>query len=161
MPKELAIPVPGPGRNTSYQPEYAEQARKLCLLGHTDIEMADFFGVSEKTIYNWKHAHPAFLQATIDGKTVADAEVANSLYKRATGEEVQLEKVVKASDGSYEAVRYKSYIPGDANAAFKWLMNRRSKDWREKSELNHTGAIELTTKEQRDAAVAAAQRADG
>lgn len=31
------------GRPSSYQPEYAEQARKLCLLGATDQEIADFF----------------------------------------------------------------------------------------------------------------------
>lgn len=31
------------GRPTKYRPEFAEQARKLCLLGATDKELADFF----------------------------------------------------------------------------------------------------------------------
>ena len=31
------------GRPTKYKPEYSAQAQKLCLLGATDAEMADFF----------------------------------------------------------------------------------------------------------------------
>ncbi len=34
-------------RPTKYQEAYAEQARKLCLLGYTDAELADFFEVSD------------------------------------------------------------------------------------------------------------------
>lgn len=51
------------GRPSAYKPEYAEQARKLCLLGHTDAELASFFDVSEQTINAWKHAHPDFLES--------------------------------------------------------------------------------------------------
>src|SRR3990170_280949 len=99
------------GRPSKYQEEFAEQARKLCLLGATDGELADFFEVCEATINNWKHEHPGFLESIRAGKIKADAEVADSLYRRATGEEIQLEKVVKRDDGSFEAVRYKSYVP--------------------------------------------------
>ena len=35
------------GRETSYIARYAEEAYKLCLLGATDAEMENFFGVSE------------------------------------------------------------------------------------------------------------------
>jgi DNA-binding XRE family transcriptional regulator len=35
--------------------EYDEQARKLCLLGATDAELADFFGVSEQTLNTIVH----------------------------------------------------------------------------------------------------------
>jgi len=160
--KALAIPVPGPGRKSSYRPEFADQARKLCLLGATDKELADFFEVSETTIQNWKRAHPAFLASISEGRIVADANVADSLYKRATGEYVQMEKLVKVKgdDGQekYEAVRYKAYLPGDPQAAFRWLLNRRRQNWADKSEMVHSGTIEHVTKEQRDSAVAAAQR---
>lgn len=37
-------------RPTKYQEAYAEQARKLCLLGYTDAELADFFEVSESLL---------------------------------------------------------------------------------------------------------------
>jgi hypothetical protein len=122
--KALAIPVPGPGRKSLYEERYADQAFKLCLLGATDEELADFFSVAVATIYNWKNEHPAFLEATIAGKVKADAEVAHSLYKSATGHHFTAEKVVKKGD-DFEAVRYQAYLPGDPNAAYKWLLNRR------------------------------------
>jgi hypothetical protein len=138
--KALAIPVPGPGRKSLYREEYAEQAFKLCLLGAVDAELANFFGVCEKTLNNWKHEHPAFLQSIIDGREKADAEVAHSLYKLATGHHVTAEKVVK-KDGNFEAVRYKQYIPADSAAAYRWLLNRRRKDWTDKQVHEHTGTI--------------------
>lgn len=126
--RALSIPVPGPGRKSLYREGFADQTFKLCLLGATDPELANFFGVSDRTIANWKDEHPAFLQATIDGKEKADAEVAHSLYKTATGHQITAEKVVKVGD-KFEAVRYKQFIPGDPNAAYRWLLNRRRGDW--------------------------------
>lgn len=130
------------GRPSKYKPEYADQARKLCLLGATDGELADFFEVCEATINNWKNEHPGFLESIRAGKVKADAEVADSLYRRATGEFVQLEKVVKKGD-DYEAIRYKSYIPGDPNAAYKWLQNRRAQNWTDKQIVEHSGSVAL------------------
>lgn len=144
MGKALAIPVPGPGRKSLYREEYSDQAFKLCLLGATDEELADFFQVAVKTIYNWKDEHPAFLQATIDGKVKADAEVAHSLYRSATGHEVTAEKVVKVKDDQgerFEAVRYKQFVPADPAAAYRWLLNRRRQDWADKQVHEHTGTI--------------------
>jgi hypothetical protein len=73
------------GRPTDYRPEYNEQAYKLCLLGHTDAELAAFFDVQESTINNWKLAYPEFLESIKKGKDIADSEVAAKLYHRATG----------------------------------------------------------------------------
>lgn len=142
--KALAIPVPGPGRKSLYREEYAEQAFKLCLLGATDPELANFFCVSDRTIANWKDEHPAFLQATIDGKEKADAEVAHSLYRSATGHEMTAEKVVKVKDEKgerFEAIRYKAFVPADPNAAYRWLLNRRRQNWADKQVHEHTGGI--------------------
>ena len=50
-------------RLTVFKEEYVEQAYRLCLLGATDKEMADFFGVSEKTFNSWKKAQPELLQS--------------------------------------------------------------------------------------------------
>lgn len=131
------------GRPSKYQPDFADQARKLCLLGATDGELADFFEVCEATINNWKRDHPGFLESIRAGKVKADAEVADSLYRRATGETVELEKVMKKDDGSYEAVRYKSYIPSDPAAAYRWLQNRRSQNWTDKQLVEHTGSVSV------------------
>lgn len=154
------LPIPGPGRDSAYQPEYADQARKLCLLGFTDEELAKFFGVSVRTIYRWKEGYPAFRHAIALGKEYADAEVADSLYRRATGEHVVIEKAVKNSDGSYEKIELKQFVPGEVAAQRLWLLNRRRANWRDKQDIEHSGYIEGASKEQRDAAVAAATRAD-
>lgn len=135
--RALSIPVPGPGRKSLYREEYVDQAFKLCLLGATDEELADFFLVDVRTIYRWKDEHIAFCQATIDGKVKADAEVAHSLYRSATGHEMTAEKVVKTSEGKFEAVRYKAFVPADPSAAYKWLCNRRRQDWRDRHEVQH------------------------
>lgn len=160
MPKKQ-LPVPGPGRDTLYDPAMNDMARKLALLGLVDEEMAKFFGVHVSTYYRWQEQNPAFREAVNEGKVVADANVADSLYKRATGEHVEIEKVVKNREtGEHAVIKVKSYIPGEAGAALNWLKNRRRQNWQDKVDLNHSGAIDVTTKEQRDASVAAASRAD-
>lgn len=153
--------IPGPGRDSLYDPEMNDQARKLALLGLTDEEMAEFFGVTRQTFDNWKSEFPAFFASVCEGKIVADANVADSLYKRATGEHVQIEKIVKdAKTGEHITIKVMTYIPGEAGAAMNWLKNRRRQDWQDKVDHSHSGSLEITSKEQRDAAVAAATRAD-
>jgi hypothetical protein len=135
------LPIPGPGRDSKYDPAMNEMARKLCLLGFIDAELAEFFGVCERTIQNWKTQFPAFLHSINEGKVVADAAVADSLYRRATGEEVVVEKAIKKDDGSYEAMRLKQFVPGDVTAQRLWLLNRRKGNWRDKQETEISGKI--------------------
>lgn len=157
----MTLPVPGPGRDSDYDPSMNDAARKLALLGLTNEEMAEFFGVHVSTFYRWMAANSAFREAVHAGKVIADANVAESLYKRATGEHVEIEKVVKnAQTGEHTTIKVMTYIPGEAGAAMNWLKNRRRQDWQDKVDHSHSGTIELTSKEQRDAAVAAATRAD-
>lgn len=136
-----SLPVPGPGRDTSYRVEYNEQARKLCLLGYIDAELASFFGICERTLNNWKAQFPAFMQSIAAGKDAADAEVADSLYRRATGENIIVEKAIKREDGSYEAMSLKQFVPGEVQAQRLWLLNRRKGNWRDKVETEHTGNV--------------------
>lgn len=155
------LPVPGPGRSSEYDVSMNEQARKLALLGMTNEEMAVFFGVSERTFYRWLADETAFCQAVNEGKVIADANVADSFYKRATGEHIQMEKVVKNSQtGEHSVIKYMVFVPGDAGAALNWLKNRRRGNWQDKVDHSHSGSIDVVSKDQRDAAVAAAIRAD-
>lgn len=148
------------GRPTDYKPEYAEQAAKLCALGATDYELADFFRVDTRTIYRWKNIHDDFCQAVIVGKENSDARVERSLYNRAVGYTFESEKVFQFQGEVIRAPTVE-HVPPDPSAAKLWLTNRRPDNWRDKVEQHHTGSVELTTKEQRDAAVAAAIRANG
>lgn len=131
------------GRPSSYRPEYAEQARKLCLLGAIDRELAEFFGVSERTVNSWKDEFPEFLQSIKAGKIKADAIVAHSLFHRAIGYKHDAVKILTVSDGNnqgshIEQVPYIERYPPDAVAAMFWLKNRRPEMWRDKQEQEHT-----------------------
>ena len=118
-------------RPTEYRQEYAEQARKLCLLGYTDKQLADFFEVNESTITRWKQKYPEFRTSIKKGKVVADAQVVDSLYNRALGMEV--EEVEVRGDGDNEIKRVtKKHILPDTTAQIFWLKNRQPELWRDK-----------------------------
>lgn len=51
------------GRKSEYRIEFSDQALKLCLLGATDKELAEFFSVSEQTLNKWKKDYPEFLES--------------------------------------------------------------------------------------------------
>jgi len=133
------------GRPTSYRPEYDEQAYKLCLLGATDGELADFFGVSEQTVNAWKVAQPSFLESTGAGKMAADASVAERLYKRALGYSHEAVKIFMPA-GANEPVYapYTEHYAPDTAAASLWLRNRQPKKWRDKQEVALSGELALS-----------------
>jgi len=114
------------GRPTLYKPEYAERAYKLCLLGATDKEIADYFEVSVPTITQWKRSKPGFLSSIREGKIHADTEVAFSAFKSATGQHFLEEDRVVGE----EVVTLRKQLPPDATAQRMWLFNRRPKEWK-------------------------------
>jgi DNA-binding XRE family transcriptional regulator len=127
------------GRPTSYKPEYAQLAEKMCKLGATDKDLAEAFGVSEQTINAWKQANPEFLESLTCGKVIADAEVAAKLFHRATGYS-HSEDDIKVVQGAIVITPTTKHYPPDSTAAIFWLKNRRPKDWRETKAVELTGA---------------------
>jgi hypothetical protein len=137
------------GRPTKYDSSYCAQAIKLCKLGATDKEIADFFDVSESTINEWKLKFPKFSESIKKGKISADADVAERLYERAMGFEHDSEeiKVVSLGNGegsAIERVRVKKIYPPDAVAAMFWLKNRQPDKWRDKKEIDLTTDFDVT-----------------
>lgn len=142
-PRETSARAKPPtGRPSSYKPEYALQAEKLCRLGATDEEVADFFEVSVRTVYRWAQAQEAFCQALKSGKECADERIERSLYHRATGYKYDAVKIFMPS-GAAEPVYapYVEHVPPDTTACIFWLKNRRPDLWRDKREVTHSGAI--------------------
>lgn len=128
------------GRPSKYKEHYADQARKLCLLGATDKELADFFETSEQTINAWKTAHPDFLESVKKGKTQADAEVADRLYQRALGFEHQDLDIRVVHGVIVKTPIQKVYAP-DPTAAIFWLKNRQKHAWRDTNSIEHSGKV--------------------
>lgn len=132
------------GRPSDYKPEFAEQVKKIAELGATDQEVADFFDIDVRTVYRWKHDYPEFCQALKIGKEVADERVERSLYQKAIGyeqEEVKIFMPGGADKPVYAPFRAK--IAPDTTAAIFWLKNRRSQEWRDKQDVEHSGGLRV------------------
>ena len=121
-------------RPTKYKDEYVAQAEKLCKLGATDIEIADFFDVDVRTLYRWKGEHDEFCQSLKAGKDVADERVERSLFSRANGYEHD-EIDIRVVDKSIVQTPIRKYYPPDTTAAIFWLKNRKPQRWRDKQEI--------------------------
>lgn len=134
--------MPGRGRPTAYKPEYVEQAQKLCQLGATDVELADFFKVSINTIANWQRHHADFLGAIKAGKDIADDRTERSLYHRANGYTYESEKVFQFQ-GEIVRAETREHVPPDTTACIFWLKNRRPEQWRDKQDHNHSGSVQV------------------
>ena len=130
-PVGKAKAAPARGRPTLYRADYAEQARRLSLLGQTDAEMAAFFGVSERTFHGWKKSHPDFLQSIKEGKADADAKVADALFQRAIGYS-HPDSHISNYQGEITVTPITKHYPPDTGAAFIWLKNRQPDKWRDR-----------------------------
>ncbi len=139
------------GRPTAFKKEFVEQARKLCLLGATDIELADFFTVDVSTIYRWKHTQEGFCEAVTCGKEMADARVERSFYNRAVGYTYDSVKIFMPSGAESPVYApFREHVPADTGAAFNWLKNRKPDEWRDKTQvdMNLTGDAIIAAIEQ-------------
>lgn len=128
------------GRPTKFQPQFTEQAERLCKLGATDTDLADFFEVSVRTIERWRAEKEDFCRATKVGKDEADDRVERSLYMRAVGYKTDAVKIFMPA-GASEPVyaHYRENVQPDITAAMFWLKNRRKTEWRDVSRQEQTG----------------------
>jgi hypothetical protein len=117
-----------PGRPTLYKLEYTERAHANCLLGATNAELADEFEVAPRTIDNWIANIPEFAAAVREGRAVADARVARSLYERAVGYEHTVEQTV-LHRGEERKLTNTVHYPPDTGACIFWLRNRQPRYW--------------------------------
>lgn len=124
------------GRPSKFDSAKCVQAEKLCKLGATDKELADFFEVSESTHSKWKVDFPEYSEALKKGKALADAEVGERLYQRACGYEHPEVHISNYQGAITQTPIVKRYAP-DTTACIFWLKNRRPDLWRDRVE--HTG----------------------
>ena len=148
------------GRPSKYKPEFVKQAEKLCRLGATDAEMADFFQVTLSTLSLWKVKHQEFSEALKLGKEVADKRVEEALYNRALGYSHE-DTDIRVVDGAIMETPMIKHYPPDTTAAIFWLKNRKPDEWRDKRDIEHSGSIKFDdlTDDDIDRRIAAIQAA--
>lgn len=136
------------GRPTLYRPEYAEEQKKLLMLGATDQEVADYFGVAKSTIYEWRLKNQEFSDSVLEGRQRPDMEVAFSAYERAKGkwitEEVptKVKRIIYGENGKkiqeHEEVvitHVQKFIPPDPTSIQFWLKNRKQVAWQDRKQV--------------------------
>lgn len=124
----------GRGRPPTYDPAFCEQASKLCRLYATDEDIADFIGVSVRTLYKWKLRHPELGHALKRTREEVDAQVEQSLFRRATGYSHKAVKMFQAG-GQVIEKKYTEHYPPDPTSMIFWLKNRQPEKWRDRREI--------------------------
>jgi transcriptional regulator with XRE-family HTH domain len=142
-----------PTKRAAHRPSEYEKAggdekvpaivHQLTLLGATEEEIAVAFGVSRRTITTWEQKHEKFKQAILEGRLIADAQVGQRLFQRATGYSHPEDKIFcpKGSQTIDDVIVVPTtkHYPPDTTAAIFWLKNRRPGEWRDKQDIEHTG----------------------
>ena len=126
-------------RPSKYKPEFAKQAARLCALGATDAQLADFFEVAVSTVNLWKVQHAEFSESIRVPKEQADDRVEQSLFRRAMGYEHD-EVDLKVVGGEIVQTDVRKHYPPDSTAMIFWSKNRRPEQWRETKAVELTGA---------------------
>lgn len=142
------------GRPSKFEKKYIKKAFDLALLGLTDEQMANVFDVTATTFHNWKKSQPEFFESIKKGREEADAQVAVSLFKRATGYSHKAKKIMQHM-GEPVIVDYIEHYPPDTMACIYWLNNRQRKNWTQKPTDNGDDdpppptKVEITVKDAR------------
>ncbi len=131
------------GRPSALDKIDKDKLKELYLDGKTDAEIAEVFGITRKTVCNWRKKNPEFVLALNDEwKKVADHRVERSLYERACGythPETKAQWVQDKEGGRWEYAEMLKHYPPDPTSMIFWLKNRQPALWRDKQEHEHTG----------------------
>jgi len=122
----------------SYYDGIPPLARQLALLGLSNNEIAETFGISRKCFAIWLEEYGELQEVIFDGRNFADARVAEALYSRAVGYDYTEDRTyIDRGTGVMKKIKISKHIPADVAAAKLWLQSRRE-EWKEKKEVTHT-----------------------
>jgi hypothetical protein len=135
--------MPHMGRGVScYDPKLCALARNYAKLGATDVQVAEFLGIAQSTLYVWKAQYEDFAAALAEGKVSADDQVVRSLFQRATGYKHVAFKILQ-HEGRAFTKRYVEHYPPDVAACIFWLKNRKRDEWRDVRQHDVNGKVTL------------------
>lgn len=110
--------------------------------GLTNEQIAENLGISKTTFYKMLNEHSELSELLKKGKEIVDYQVENALLKRALGyeyEEKTYETRYNERTGESEErliKRVTKQVSPDTTAQIYWLNNRKSKQWRNKQDVD-------------------------
>lgn len=104
------------------------------MLGYTNEELAESFGVDKGCLEGWLMNVPEFSSAVYAGRDGADAEVVSAMFHAARGyshEEDDIRTVALGNNAGsqIEITRTTKFYPPNVNAAQLILANRQKRRW--------------------------------
>ena len=119
-------------------PELADRIYELAKQGKTDKQIADLIGTTDRTLNRWKVSDVIFASVLKENKNLADQMVEKALYQRATGYDYKERTIT--DKGVYE---HDKHAPPDPTSMIFWLKNRKSKEWRDKVEVDNVNPFKV------------------
>jgi DNA-binding XRE family transcriptional regulator len=133
-PQVKTVPKPNKnGRPSKKDLINLEQLMILAAFGLTDVQLAQVFGISEKTLNSYKKDE-RFLQSLKKGKEISDNRVVRSLFERATGYE-HPEVDIRVVDHAIVQTELIKHYPPDPTSMIFWLKNRNPEQWKDRVEI--------------------------
>lgn len=125
------------GRPPKYHEDFVNLVEKISLIGCTNYQLGELFGVHEPTIADWLAQHPSFNAAVTRGRAATDDRVENALLARALGYEHPEEKIFCSTlTGRIVRANTTMRYPPSEKALDFWLRNRRPDKWRSQQPEN-------------------------
>lgn len=116
-----------------FLPDMLPQVKAIAWRGLTDDEIAHTFGVDPELLAKWKSTYPSFREAIENGRTHADCQVVESLFKECVGYEYT-EEVAAGKNGTIKSLRKRARPNGDLIKF--WLKNRQREFWSERTSID-------------------------
>ncbi|HEY6326608.1 MAG TPA: hypothetical protein VIW73_08890 [Candidatus Cybelea sp.] len=139
----------------NYDPLLGDVAKRIAMLGGDEADVAAALGTTTKQVQRWISGHEEFRAAVLEGRLMADANVATATYHAAIGHVVPEERVFVNVLTDYDdegramtqrivttRVIGKRYYPPDVKAAQFWLKNKQPNAWRDAFSLEETRRTE-------------------
>ena len=122
-------------RPTKYNPKYhIPWIKGLARRGYTVDEIAGDLGVAPSTVKKWISENADLKEAVVRGRTLADVQVEDSLFRRARGFTKKVTKTVKEGDKARTETAEEE-VPPDTTACIFWLKNRAPDLWKDRQDV--------------------------
>ena len=103
--------------------------------GYTDYSIAESLGICHASLIEYKKSQIELIEVYTRARTQRNALVMNSMFSKAKGEKVKVNKVKVLNNGDYVEYQEEQYIPPDVNAADLYLRNNSDEYKNAKAEI--------------------------